>query len=182
MEEYAIVIEYLPQGHSSDIKRQPTIQLVGYRFFTLLEAIVTPTSNIVVGKKVYVGKEKREEIEKVKGRLAYNDLTSSAKDVLPTIIKKIINEREKDFVDFLNDAGPLSIRVHQLELLPGIGKKHMNEILEKREERPFDSFADVKTRVTGIADPVIVFLNRILKEMEGKEKYYLFVRPQFQRF
>ena len=55
MEDYAWVIEYLPSGHSSALRREPTVQLLGARFFTLLEATVKPESSIFLGKKRPIG-------------------------------------------------------------------------------------------------------------------------------
>ena len=43
--------------------------------------------------------------------------------------------------------------MHQIELLPGMGKKHMKEILEKREEKEFESFEDMKKRIPNLPDP-----------------------------
>jgi len=180
MEDYAWVIEYLPLGHADAVKREPTVQLLGTRFFTLLEASVKQEASIAIGQRVCVGKEGRKEIEHIKGRIRYDNLTTGAKEFLPNIIKKAVVEREKDFVDFLNRSKPISIRVHTLDLLPGIGKKTMENILAEREKKPFDSFVDLKSRVPNLADPVVVFTHRIVSELEGKEKYYLFSKPPFE--
>lgn len=179
MEDYAWVIEYLPLGHASAIKREAMVQLIGCKYFTMLEATVTPNATVVMGQKVYVGKEGREEVSHIKGRITYDQLTNSARDFLPTMLKKAVQEREKDFIDFVNRAKPVSIRVHMLDLLPGIGKKNMEAILEEREKAPFASMEDLKKRVSTLSDPVSIFVHRILSELEGKEKYYLFTKPPF---
>ena len=177
MEEYAYVLEYLPAGRSSDSKKESIVQLIGYQFFTLLEATVKPEASLVLGKKVYVGKENREEVNRIKRKISFNELTTSAKDVLPNILEKIINEREKEFVNFVNRARPISIRVHTLDLLPGIGKRHMSFLIKEREKKPFVSFEDIKTRVHGV-DPVNVFVQRIQSELKGKERHNLFIPNQ----
>lgn len=174
MEEYAYVVEYLPVGRSSDPKREPIVQLLGCQFFTLLEATAKPEASLVLGKKVYVGKEGREDINRIKRKITFEDLTTSAKDTLSSILKKLIEDREKEFVNFLNRARPISIRVHTLDLLPGIGKRHMELIVKEREAKPFESFDDVRKRVPGV-DPVSVFTNRILSELKGEERHNLFV-------
>lgn len=177
MEDYAWVIEYMPSGHSDALKREPAVQLVGERFFTLLEATISPTANIVLGQKVYVGKEGRSEISHIKGRLQFEQLTNSAKDFLPALLKKVIKEKEEYFVNFINKARPISIRVHTLDLIPGIGKKTMETLLKEREAKPFENFEDIHKRVPTLTDPVAVFVHRIMSEIEGKEKYYLFTKP-----
>ncbi len=177
MEDYAWVIEYLPAGHATAIKKEAVVQLLGARFFTLLEATVNPDASIVMGQKVCVGKEGRKEIAHIKGRLKYEDLTNSAREFIPNMLKKAVKEREADFVGFINRAKPISIRVHMLDLLPGIGKKTMEVLLAERETKPFESFEDLRKRVPTLADPVGIFAHRISSELEGKEKYFLFAKP-----
>jgi len=79
-------------------------------------------------------------------------------------------------VDFFNKAQPMSTRMHALELLPGVGKKHMWEILDARKESTFESFEDIKKRVKLLSDPKKAIMSRILNEISGKEKHFLFVR------
>lgn len=177
MEEYAYVLEYLPVGRSSDPRREPIVQLLGYQFFTLLEATVKPEASLVFGKKVYVGKEGRDDVDRIKRKISYNELTTSAKDALLPMLKKLIEEREGEFVSFINKARPISIRVHTLDLLPGIGKRHMSLILKEREKKPFENFEDVKSRISGV-DPVSVFANRIVSEIKGEERHNLFIIGQ----
>ncbi|MGV8176351.1 MAG: DUF655 domain-containing protein [Candidatus Bilamarchaeaceae archaeon] len=177
MEEYAWVIEYMPAGHSTDMRRESIVQLLGDQAYTLLEATIRHDAAVVVGQKVFVGKEGRSEVEKIRGRIVYADLTTGAKDIMPTILKSVVKAKEGDFVKFINTCKPISIRSHMLDLLPGIGKKSMEMILEEREKEPFKSFEDIKARIPSIPDPVMMFANRINDELKGNEKYYLFVRP-----
>jgi putative nucleotide binding protein len=86
-----------------------------------------------------------------------------------------VKKSEKRFVDFFNNAQPLSTRMHQLELLPGLGKKHMWEVVEARKEKPFESFADIKKRVKLMPDPEKVIIKRIILELQGSEKHRIFV-------
>ncbi|MBD3397704.1 DUF655 domain-containing protein [Candidatus Micrarchaeota archaeon] len=177
MEDYAWVVEYLPSGRAEDMRKEPLAQLVGHQFFTLLEASVKPNASVLVGTKIFVGKGEREEVDRIKRRITYNDLTNGAKEILPNVIKRIVDEREELFVNFLNKAGPISMRVHQLDLLPGIGKRNMEELIKEREKEPFKSFADIKERVSTVSDPAGVFVHRIISELEGKERYFLFTKP-----
>lgn len=182
MEDYAWVVEYLPSGRSTDMRKEPLAQLVGHQFFTLLEASVKKDSNVLVGTKIFVGKGERSEIDRIKRRMPYDELTNGAREILPNVIKRIVEEREPLFINFLNKAGPISMRVHQLDLLPGIGKRNMEEILKEREKAPFASFADLKARVHTVSDPAGVFVHRIISELEGKERYFLFTKPPQRPF
>jgi putative nucleotide binding protein len=187
MEDYAIILDYLPLGYVREgvpsYKRKPVAQAIGKEEFTLLELIPKERISLDIHEKVYIGSGKRDKIARVNRRLRYDDLTATAKVELNYVIEEIVKKKEDKFVEFFNESGPISTRLHQLELLPGIGKKHMWDIIKARKERKFDSFDDIKNRVPMLADPVKLILKRILLELEasgekkGKKKYILFTRP-----
>ncbi len=126
-------------------------------------------------EEVYIGDGKRDKIHHIAGKLNIRKLTATAKSELEFVIKDIIKKNEKRFVDFFNNAQPLSTRMHQLELIPGLGKKHMWQIIETRTEKPFESFSDLKNRVKLMPDPEKGVIKRILQELEGMEKHKIFV-------
>lgn len=187
MEDYAIILDYLPigyvKGDVSSFKKKPVAQAIGIEEFTLLELIPKENVDLDIHEKVYIGAGKREKIARVNRRLKYDKLTATAKLELNYVIEEIIKAHEDRFVRFFNEAGPISTRLHQIELLPGIGKKHMWDILNARKEKEFKSFQDIKERVTMLADPVKLISKRILLELEGnsdrkgKRKYTIFTRP-----
>jgi putative nucleotide binding protein len=180
MEEYAVVLDSLPYGKSTDVRREPLAQVVGEDYFTLLE--VTPkTGTVSVGERIYIGKGPRDKVDHIKSRITYLDLTSSARAELERTLKRIIKEKEPYFVSFLNKCGPINIRLHQLELLPGVGKKHMRDILDERERKPFESLEDINKRVALLPDASKIIADRIVEELTGKSKYYILTRPPFQR-
>jgi len=180
-EEYAIVLDYLSRGYSSSYAGEPIAQAVGTSFFTLLELV--PRENVFLNlrQKVYIGSGERKEIKFIKGRLSYDKLTSTAKAELEGVVEELIKANEKKFVEFFNKAGAISIRKHSLELLPSIGKKHMQSILEEREKKPFESFEDISKRVHLMPNPVRVIQERVLEELKGDVKYYLFTAPPSKR-
>jgi len=181
MEEYAVVIDSLPYGKSTDVRREPIAQIVGEDYFTLLEVTPKIGTVLAVGDKIYIGKGPRDKVDHIKSRIGYFDLTSSARSELERALKRIIMEKEPYFVSFFNKCGPINIRLHQLELLPGVGKKHMKDILEEREKRPFENLADMNKRVALLPDASKVISDRILEELTGKSKYYILTRPPFQK-
>ena len=77
-------------------------------------------------------------------------------------------------IDFFNKAGPINMRLHQMELLPGIGKKHTTMILEERDIEPFKSFEDIKNRVKLVPDPKKTIMRRIYVELNNEDKHRLF--------
>lgn len=176
-EEYAWVVDFLPKGRSDERAPESIAQLIGEKYFTLFEVTIKPEVILQFGQRVYLGKDERPEVERIRKRVNYDELTSTARNEASSTLKKIIESREPDFVNFFNKSGPLSVRLHQLELIHGIGKKHLTQILEAREKQPFVSFVDVKERVPLLPDPAQIIATRVLQEMEGKEQNYLFVRP-----
>lgn len=176
LEEHAYVLDYLPTGRSSSARSEPIVQLLGEEKFTLLEA-VPKVPEVHIGEKVYIGKGERDKIAIIKGRLAYQDLTEGAKNELVAAVSNIIRSNEPRFVEIFNNAGPLNIRMHALELLPGVGKKHLTAILDARDEKRFESFGDIAKRVPLLQDPVKLIAERIILELKGESRFYMLTRP-----
>lgn len=179
MEEFAFVLDYLPEGRPSTSFRrmmEPVAYVIGRDEFKLFE--VSLRSPVELGEKLYIGKEKskRKKVNRILRRVRYDELTGSAKAELPFVLEQIVKERESFFIDFINRAGPITTRFHSLELLPGFGKKMMWSVIEERERKPFESFEDLAQRVD-LKNPEKVFAKRIEDELSGKEnKYILFVK------
>lgn len=179
-EEFAIVLDYLARGKSISYRSEPLAQVLGTKFFTLLE--VVPKTELKILEKVYIGKEEREKISLIKRRIEAKELTSTASGELNKAIELIVAQDEKKFVDFFNNARPITIKRHQLELLPGLGKKHLFNILAARQKKPFESFADIETRVPLMPNAAKTITKRIAEELEGiDEKHFLFCRPPAQK-
>ncbi len=174
-EEYAIVLEYLPNGYPLERKMIPIVQAIGEKNLTLLELVPRRGSSFEIGEKVYIGEGKRDKVYYISGRLARDKLTEAGKAQLEEFIKRIVGEREAEFVEFYNKSDAINKRVHQLEFLPGLGKKHMQEIIKQREEEPFKSFEDIRKRVPNLPDPQKAIERRIFKELVDLERYNLFV-------
>ena len=143
-EEYAIVLEYLPNGYPLERKMMPIAQAIGEINMTLLELVPRRGVSLEIGERVYIGEGKRDKVYYILGRLHKEKLTESAKAQLQEFIKKVVGEREQKFVDFFNKSEAINKRIHQIELLPGFGKKHTQEILKQRKEKPFESLEDIK--------------------------------------
>ena len=179
-EEYAVALDFMLSGKAFSHKSDPVAQLLGELWFTLLEVQPKPGAVIGIGERIYIGKAERDKVALIKARISYNDLTQSAKNELPNAIMAIIKGDEKRFVDVFNNAAPLNIREHSLELLPGVGKKHLQAILKARSEKRFESFADITARVSLLQDPAKLIKDRIISELMGAERFYMFTKPYRQ--
>lgn len=177
-EEYAYVLDYLPYGRSSDKSRHlvvPTVQIMGEQHFTLLEAELKVGATVMVHERIYIGRERREKVDRIMSRISYDQLTANAKSEIVPLIEELVKGQEKRFVDFFNNSQPVTPRMHALELLPGIGKKSMWTVVNLREKKPFGSYKDIQDR-TGLTDVPKILSKRILEELSADSKYRLFTR------
>lgn len=180
MEDYAYVIDYLPQGRPDDksFKRVPLALAIGETEFKLFELIPKINITLSIGERVYIGKDldKRTKIEHVKRRITYDELTHAAQNELPYILEDIVRKQEHRFVEFFNNASPITTRLHMLELLPGLGKKTMWAILDERKKGPFTSFQNLVERVKLTHPPEKLIVGRIIEELQNRDiKYKIFV-------
>ncbi|MCK4429268.1 MAG: DUF655 domain-containing protein [Candidatus Aenigmarchaeota archaeon] len=171
-EEKIIVLDYLSNGYPGMRKIEPIVQAIGFNYFNLLELVAD--DKIKIKEKDVLRLDDSEKIKYIRRKLFEKDLTNFARGHLEEVIKIIINSREKDFVDLFNNATKISIRMHKLELLPSIGKKHIQLILKERK-KPFTSFDDIKKRIGITGEINRIIARRVIEELKGDQKYYLFV-------
>ncbi|PSQ32752.1 DUF655 domain-containing protein [Halobacteriales archaeon SW_12_69_24] len=175
----AVVVDFLPRGSPSDDRPQyeksPVALAVGSAEFRLVEIALTDDAGVNIGDRV--------EIDPPGGTVTdlrdveYGELTSTAESELEHATNEIIDADTGRFVDFYNDAQPITTRLHVLNLLPGIGKKLRNNVLDARKRQPFESFEDVESRVSGLHNPREVLVERIMEELREEDlKYRIFAR------
>lgn len=174
-EEYAIILDVVLDNQKS-FKDDEVAQALGTTGFTLLELVPKQGVMLHSGTTVYIGEGKRDEIQYIKKALKPKDLSPSANSELKFALMDIIDDKEEQFTNFFNNAGPITIRKHSLELIPGIGKKHLTDLLDQREEKPFENFEDIKKRCPFLSEPQNSIAQRIIKELEGDEDFRLFTK------
>lgn len=176
-EEYAYVLDFVERGKSQTVRGREGIILtaLGEDRLTLLEILGVENSTFEVGERIYIGKEGRTKVQSVLGKLDYEKISQTAQTEIAGVVQKIITQNEGRFMDYLNNAQPLTPRIHALELIPGIGKTYLSVMLEEREKKKFESFDDLQTRV-GLKDPIKHIAKRILEEITGEARMNLFVK------
>jgi len=176
-EEYAYVLDFTQRGKSITERGREgiIIQAIGEERLTLLELLGVQNMYFETGERVYIGREGRDKVMSVLGRLEYNHISQSAKNELTNTVEKIVIANEKRFIDYINIAQPITPRIHALELIPGIGKTYMMSIIKARDKKRFESFADIQNRV-GLRDPSKLIAKRIIDEIAGEARMNLFVR------
>ncbi|MFC6785493.1 DUF655 domain-containing protein [Halobaculum halobium] len=176
---HAYVLEYLPHGRADDDRpqhRRPAVAYgLGERDFRLFEFELTDDAEFGIDDLVQIEPETAPGIKRAR-RVDYDDLNRGARQELTYVVEEVIETNERRFVDFYNDAEPISLRLHQLNLLPGIGKKLRNNILDARKRGPFESFDDLDERVSGLHSPKEKLVERVMEELRDDDlKYRIFV-------
>jgi len=179
-ESTAVVLDVLPHGRTEDdrpqYQKEPLAYAVDAEDFGLYELVLSEDADVSIGDDVDV--YSAGFAERV-NRIEYDDLPSGASSELDYAIEEIVEADERRFVDFYNDAQPITLRLHQLNLLPGIGKKLRNNILDERKREPFESFEEIETRISGLHNPEEVLVERIIEELrEDDLKYRTFARGE----
>jgi putative nucleotide binding protein len=179
----AVVLDVLPHGRADDDRRQykksPLAYALGEEDFRLVELRLATDADISIGDRVVIEPhDERVAVEAVED-VEYGTLSNTALNEVEYVIDEVLTDHESRFVDFYNDAQPITIRLHQLNLLPGIGKKLRNNILDERKRGPFESFEDLEDRISGLHRPKEILAERILSELRDDDlKYKVFVRRE----
>jgi putative nucleotide binding protein len=151
------------------------ITALGEDRLTLLEILGVEDSTFDIGEKIYIGKEGRTKVQSVLGKLDYKQISGSSQSELDNVVKTIVTENEQRFVDYINNAQPLTPRKHSLELIPGIGKTYLKVIIEQINKQKFVNYKDMEERA-GLKEPVNHLSKRILEEISGETQFRLFVK------
>ena len=171
-EEYAYVLDFNSKGRALTVRGRDGIIItaIGEDRLTLLEILGSEDSVFDVGEKIYIGKEGRTKVQSVLGKLDYEQISSSAQSELSTVVQSIVENNEQRFVDYVNNAQPLTPRKHSLELLPGIGKTYLKVIIEQINKQKFTDYKDLEERA-GLKEPVQHISKRIMEEITGAVSY-----------
>ena len=176
-EEYAYVLDYTSKARSKTVRGREGIIVtaVGEERLTLLEILGSENSIFEIGEKIYIGKEGRTKVQSVLGKLDYENISSTAQNEVTSVVESIVKNNEQRFVDYVNNAQPLTPRKHSLELILGIGKTYLKLILEQISRNKFSDYQDMEERA-GLKDPVHHITKRIMEEITGETQFHLFVK------
>ena len=177
-----VILDLLIHGHPEEDRpswaKTPIAQVLTFPDFVLYEVKVYKNSNIQVQEqKTYEEFLNEEKIKEVLKKIDFKDLTSTSKALIQPILETEVLRFEDEFINFFNNSTSITPRMHALKLLPGIGQKHMWEILEARDRQKFVTFQDIADR-TSISNPPKIISLRIIKELKRDVKYYLFSKTQ----
>ena len=176
-EEYAYVLDFCSMAKSKTVRGRDGIIItaLGEERLTLLEILGVEDSIFDIGEKIYIGKEGRTKVQSVLGKLDYKQISGSSQSEIDNVVKTIVTENEEQFVNYINNAQPLTPRKHSLELIPGIGKTYLKLIIEEINKQRFLNYNDMEDRA-GLKEPVKHLSKRILEEIKGETQFKLFVK------
>jgi len=177
----AVVLDYLPRGRADDDRPQyqksPLAHAIDVGSFQLYEVVLDEDFTVSIDDELTV-EPPQAGIEAVRS-IAFGDLSGGAKSELDYVVRDLVEANIERYVQFYNEAGPITLRLHQLNLLPGIGDKLRDNILDARERSPFESLEDLEGRISGLHDPQGIVVDRIIEEIRDEDvKYKLFARDQ----
>jgi len=179
LETHAYVLSIIPPKEflrDSRPRGDTIVQGIGESHFTLLEMIPQREVKLHPQERVSIQRNSVSKIDHVQRRVFYEDLVPESVAELALVIEIIVTKHEHKYVQFFNEASPITTRMHSLQLLPGIGQTLMWAILEERKREPFKSFEDIAAR-TKLQNPKKVITARIIDELKEEVKRWLFVRP-----
>ncbi len=178
-EEKGIILDIITSNTARrrDIPKGETrAHVLGSTWFTILEVCIKDGQNVLVMEKTSLNKEEETKIDKIVNRIAYDKLTTIGVKSLDRAIESILTDEEKRFITWINQSNAISIRLHKLQLIKGIGPKFMKLILEERKVVPFINYEDFEER-TKVKDIKALIKQRILDEIrDSSVKYNLFTR------
>ncbi len=178
-----VILDLLLHGHPEENKpswsKTPIAQVLTFPDFVLYEVKCNRDSDIKIQEKgLYEAFQQQNKLREVLKKINYQDLTNTSKALIQPILEKGILNYEEEFINFFNNSTSITPRMHALKLLPGIGQKHMWDILGARERQKFTTFQDISDR-TSLSHPAKQLALRIIKELQREGiKYYLFSKTQ----
>lgn len=180
-----VILDVLLHGHPEEDKpswtKNPLAQVLTFPDFVLYEVKINKNFKKAPKpeeKNIYEEFINQQKLREVIKKIDYDELTNTSKALIQPVLEKEILNYEEEFINFFNNSTSITPRMHALKLLPGIGKKHMWEIIEARQKQKFNTFEDISER-TSISDPVKHIALRIIKELQREGvKYYLFSKTQ----
>ena len=141
-----------PVGHEIQCISEPSLYLVRAR--------VTESNDISVGGSFQLPSENIGALSEVR----LKDLSgSSQQELVGALSASICNDPERH-ISFYNSAGPMSLKFHAFQLLPGIGNSKALQMVKERGVTGWNSFDEVD-EACGI-ESVRLLAERYVKEME----------------
>ena len=102
MEDYAYVLDVLPDGRPDSkrrFRREPVVYGLGIEEFKIFDMEPVTGAAINIGDRCYIGKEteERTQIDHVRARVNFVELTHTAQSELAFVLDEVVKENEEKF-------------------------------------------------------------------------------------
>ena len=141
-----------PIGHEVQCISEPSLFILRTR--------VTEVTGISVGERVDLPSGNIGALSEVR----LKDLSGSSQQELVGALSNSIREDQDRHISFYNSAGPMSLKFHAFQLLPGIGNSKAIQMVQQRGLSGWATFEEVD-EACGI-ESVRLLAERYVKEME----------------
>ncbi len=131
----------------------------------LIKARTKPgCGNLSSGKKLALPEDESSEIAMVLGRGRFRELPNTAQLALVDVVKQILSDNPKPSLTFYNRAGPVSLKFHAFQLLPGVGPSKAKKMIQSRTSMGWFSFEEVDEACE--IDSLQLISERLVEELE----------------
>ena len=132
----------------------------------LIKARASPGCGVLApGQKLELPTEEgSEKIAMVLGKDRYRELPNQAQAAIVNVMKEILSENPKPCMEFYNRAGPVSLKFHAFQLLPGIGQKKATQMMKSRVSAGWMTFEEVDEAC--IIDSLQLIVERLVEELQ----------------
>lgn len=132
----------------------------------LIKVRSTPGSGpLAAGHRLAMATEGEDaEITMILGKDRFRELPNSANMALLEVIKDILRDNPEPALEFYNRAGPVSLKFHAFQMLPGIGPRKAKQMFQSRTSMGWDTFEEVDEACT--VDSLQLIAERLVEELE----------------
>jgi putative nucleotide binding protein len=164
-EEWVRMLTERPPDRDEEESRY--VQAVGETGFMLLELVAAEDADLTPGDRLAV---EGEAFSGVNRRLTYHTLTQDAQDRLKETIAAITGDNEQRFINWYNNAQPIGLRKHQLDVSPKLPRYAGKRLSRSAGGEPFADFTDLEPRVDSLSGPQALLIERALTKLREVEE------------
>jgi putative nucleotide binding protein len=142
------------------------IHCITEQHLLLIKARASPGCGVLTpGQKLELPTEEAsEKIALVLGKGRYRELPNQAQAAIVDVMKEILSENPKTCLEFYNRAGPVSLKYHAFQLLPGVGPRKATQMVKSRVSAGWMTFEEVDEACT--IDSLQLIVERLVEELQ----------------
>ena len=108
--------------------------------------------------------ESEGEVSQILGTTRHRELPTSAQNSLHEVLSDMVSANPKPLLDFYNKAGPVSLKFHAFQLLPGIGPSKAQQMVKSRKREGWMTIEEVDEACA--IESLELFVGRLVDELK----------------